>query len=60
MMKANEMEPQAALDLLDQVSAQVTGNREVHDKIKEAVEVLQRVIDTEKDSPDDHELGNDE
>ena len=43
--KVNRMTPQEALDLLDQVSAQATGNREVHDKIREAVNVLQVVID---------------
>ncbi len=60
MTKVNSMESQDALDLLDQVSAQATGNRDVHEKIKEAVKVLQHGIDTEKDSPDNHELGNDE
>lgn len=64
MPKANKMTPQDALNLLDQVSAQATGNRDVHEKIKEAVEVLQHGIDAtpepKKDLSDNHELGNDE
>lgn len=66
-MKVNSMEPtlepQDALNLLDQVSAQATGNRDVHEKIKEAVQVLQHGIDAaakRKDSFDDHELGDGE
>lgn len=43
-MKANRMTPKEALDLLDRVSAVVTGDRETHDKIREAVRVLGVVV----------------
>ena len=58
------MKPQDALNLLGQVSAQLPVIGEVHEKIKEAVEVLQHGIDataeTAKDSSDNHGLGSDE
>jgi len=38
------MEPQYALNLLNQASAQLNANREVHDKIKEAVQMLDKMV----------------
>lgn len=54
------MNPQEALDLLNQASAQVAGNRDVHVKIQEAVNVLQAVVDPPKDDPKPDDLGDDE
>lgn len=44
MKKANTVEPQDALNLLNQASAQLSANREVHDKIKEAVHILDKMV----------------
>lgn len=46
-----EMKPEDAINLLDQICAQVTLTREVHDKVKEAVESLRNanVLKKEKE-----------
>ena len=38
------MTPQEALNLLDQVASQLSANREVHQKIEQAVRVLNRIL----------------
>ena len=42
--KVNTMEPQDALNLLNQVSRQLSVVADVYDKIKEAVGVLDKVV----------------
>ena len=54
------MTPQEALDLLNQASAQVAGNRDVHVKIQEAVNLLQEAIEPPKADPKPDDLGDDE
>lgn len=45
------MTPKEALNVLDQVAAQATGNREVHEKIKQAMETLQTLVNPTEVAP---------